>query len=230
MTSNQVTHFPSLFGILFVCLFMIVSASFAQTPPVPELNPAEGQEIGWTFEAFLSPHQEPDEEENTPALTPAAFKSTTASLSRIEREANGHRGHGILRFSKDLSKVYVDVAIEGTDTETINMFHIHCGRPGVLGPILVDFALVTDIKENLSDGIFSVVITNDAIKETANHGKGLVAAFTGGCAIPNPIPSKVSTVAGMFDIAQQGELYFNLHTTGQTFYGDIRGQIHQVIL
>jgi hypothetical protein len=27
-------------------------------------------------------------------------------------------------------------------------------------------------------------------------------------------------------IAQQGELYFNLHTTGQTFFGDIRGQLY----
>ena len=27
-------------------------------------------------------------------------------------------------------------------------------------------------------------------------------------------------------LAEQGELYFNLHTTGQTYFGDIRGQIH----
>ena len=26
-------------------------------------------------------------------------------------------------------------------------------------------------------------------------------------------------------MAQSGELYFNLHTTGQTYYGDIRGQL-----
>jgi hypothetical protein len=36
---------------------------------------------------------------------------------------------------------------------------------------------------------------------------------------------KVSTVGGMAAIAGQGDLYFDLHTTGQTFYGDIRGQI-----
>ena len=34
------------------------------------------------------------------------------------------------------------------------------------------------------------------------------------------------TVAGMARIAQEGELYFNLHTTSQTYFGDIRGQIH----
>nr|APZ78682.1 uncharacterized protein [Cystobacterineae bacterium] len=26
-------------------------------------------------------------------------------------------------------------------------------------------------------------------------------------------------------MAQSGDLYFNLHTTGQTYYGDIRGQL-----
>jgi hypothetical protein len=31
----------------------------------------------------------------------------------------------------------------------------------------------------------------------------------------------------MAQIAREGELYFNLHTSGQTNYGDIRGQIHQ---
>jgi hypothetical protein len=32
----------------------------------------------------------------------------------------------------------------------------------------------------------------------------------------------------MEHIARRSELYFNLHTKGQTFYGDIRGQIHPV--
>jgi hypothetical protein len=29
-------------------------------------------------------------------------------------------------------------------------------------------------------------------------------------------------------IAEQGELYFNLHTKAQTFFGDIRGQLQRV--
>jgi hypothetical protein len=52
-----------------------------------------------------------------------------------------------------------------------------------------------------------------------------------GCLIPSPTlltgkPPKVSTVAGMAQLARDGELYFNLHTTGQTYFGDIRGQIY----
>lgn len=200
-----------------------------QTPPV-ELNPAAGQSLGATFEAFLSPHQEPNEEANTPKTVPKQFQSTAPSKTRAEREAAGHRGHGVVRFSKDLSRAYVDVKVEGIRVQDINMFHIHCGKPGILGPILVDFSAITNIQENLADGTFSVEITNDAITKTVAHGGGIVGAFTAGCVIPSGSleagkPPKVSTVAGMWTIAQEGELYFNLHTVGHTYYGDIRGQL-----
>jgi hypothetical protein len=36
---------------------------------------------------------------------------------------------------------------------------------------------------------------------------------------------KVKTVAGMEYIARLGELYFNMHTKGHMFYGDLRGQL-----
>jgi len=38
----------------------------------------------------------------------------------------------------------------------------------------------------------------------------------------------VKTIGGMELIARQGELYFNLHTAGQTYFGDIRGQFEAV--
>ena len=41
----------------------------------------------------------------------------------------------------------------------------------------------------------------------------------------NPLLGKVKTVAGMEYIARKGELYFNLHTKDQMFFGNIRGQI-----
>lgn len=205
----------------------------AAAVPAPALDPSKGKEIGLVLESYLSPHQEPDEEENTPATTPAQFRSKGPSQNRAAREAAGHRGHGQLRFSRDFSKAYVDVKIEGIDPSTINMFHIHCGKPGILGPILVDFAVATDIKSNIADGHFTVEIRNEHIAKTRDHGKGLVAAFTAGCVIPSPSlgsvkPSKVSTVAGMAQIAMEGELYFNLHTVGQTYFGDIRGQLHAI--
>ncbi|MCY1060451.1 CHRD domain-containing protein [Nannocystis sp. SCPEA4] len=200
-------------------------------PASPALDPSRGAEIGAVYEAFMTPHQEGDEEENTPASTPKQFRSTTPSQSRAEREAAGHRGHGQLRFSNDFSRVFIDVKIEGIDPKTINMFHIHCGKPGILGPILVDFSHATDLQSNIADSMFSVEIRNEHLTKTVEHAHGLVGAFTTGCIIPSPslgaiAPTKVSTVAGMAQLARDGELYFNLHTTGQTYFGDIRGQIH----
>jgi hypothetical protein len=209
------------------------SASAASVgAPAASLDPGRGKEVGLVFEAFLSPWQEGDEEENTPSSTPAKFRSTTASQSRAAREAAGHRAHGLLRFSNDLSRAWVDVRVEGVDLSAVNMFHIHCGRPGILGPILVDFSLVTDIKQNLADGTFSVELTDEHIVKTARAGEGLVGVATMGCVIPGPslgsnTPVKTSTIAGMAQLAREGELYFNLHTTGQTYFGDIRGQIQR---
>lgn len=202
-------------------------------PPAPALNPARGRDIGLVTEAFLSPWQESDEEENTPSSTPSQFRSSTPSQSRAAREAAGHRAHGQVRFSQDLSRAWVDVRVEGVNPATVNMFHIHCGKPGVLGPILVDFALVTDIKKSLASGVFSVELRDEHLTKTSGHAHGLVDAFTLGCVVGSPSlgsikPVKVSTIAGMAQIAREGELYFNLHTTGQTYFGDIRGQIYPV--
>ena len=208
-------------------------ASASSTPaPAASLDPGRGKEVGLVFESFLSPWQEGDEEANTPSSTPAKFKSTTPSQSRAQREAAGHRAHGMLRFSNDLSRAWVDVRVEGVDLSAVNMFHIHCGRPGILGPILVDFSLATDLEQNLADGTFSVELTDEHLVRTAAAGEGLVGVATMGCVIPSPSlgsnrPVKTSTIAGMAQLAREGELYFNLHTTGQTYFGDIRGQIQR---
>jgi len=191
-----------------------------------ELNPAQGKEIGAVYEAFLSPQQEGGEEADTPASIPAQFRSTAPSVDRNNRQS---RGHGVLAFAKDLSKAYVYVAVEEVKIEEIVMFHIHCGRPGQLGPIIVDFGLAGDLQEFMADGFLALEITNEDIVAVTDHSQGLVGAFTSGCPIVPAIPlDKVKTIAGMELIARQGELYFNLHTAGQTFFGDIRGQLYPV--
>lgn len=193
--------------------------------PIP-LDPSLGSEIGSVFEAFLSPHQEGGEEEDTPALIPDVFRSTAPSVARNERTS---RGHGVLSFTRDLSKAYVHVAIENVDPAEIAMFHIHCGRPGQLGPILVDFALAGNLQHYLEDGVLSLEISNADIEAVVAHGDGLIGALTAGCPITLAMPAdKVKTIAGMETIAREGELYFNLHTRGQMYFGDIRGQLWQV--
>lgn len=215
--------------VLLPSLALVACAS-ALAGDTPQLTPANGSQVGLIFEAYLSPWQEGGEESDTPERTPAVFKSTTPSLTRAEREKAGHRGHGIVRFTKDLSRAMVDVKIEGTKVKDINMFHIHCGSPGVLGPVLVDFSNITDIQKNFGDdNVFSVVVDDKAITATTEHAHGLVGLATAGCVVPghdagSPAEVKASTVAGMAMLAAQGQIYFNIHTTGQTFYGDLRGQ------
>ena len=188
------------------------------------LYPEKGNEIGFVYESFLSPHQEGGEEDEMPFFIPKTFHSTLPSVLRNNRNS---KGHSILSFSNDLSKAYLYLSIQNIDIQTINMLHIHCGRPGQLGPILVDISLIGNINEYLSDNILKLEIRNEDIVSTSNHGQGLVSLFTAGCPIMLPIFfDKVKTIAGMEYIAKQGDLYLNLHTKAQTFYGDIRGQFH----
>ncbi len=234
----MITRIAKLFIIFMVTLVFALSGTLLAQEGQGEsrleselqspitLNPSAGSEIGSVYEAFLSPQQEGGEEEETPALIPPQFRSTEPSVPRNQRTS---RGHGVLQFTKDLSKAYVFLAVENVNPEDVVMLHIHCGRPGQLGPILIDFALAGNINSYLEDGVFSIEITNEDIVAAASHGHSLIDAFTSGCPIiPTIPPDKVKTIAGMELIARQGELYFNLHTAGQVYFGDIRGQIYPV--
>jgi hypothetical protein len=200
-----------------------VASAWAQE----KLNPKSGSEIGTVVEAFLSPHQEPGEEKDTPRAIPDAFRSKAPSLLRAERKGIGH---GRIRFTRDLSRAYVDVAVENIKADDVVMFHIHCGPPDVLGPILVDFGHFDDVKANFADGVYSFEVTNKEIERTAASGHGVVGLLTAGCPVvpANPAAGRVKTVAGMELIARRGELYFNLHTKGQVYFGDLRGQLMPV--
>lgn len=190
------------------------------------LSPDAGQEIGVVYQAWMSPLQEGGEEADTPALVPDAFRSTAPSVNRNDRKS---RGHGTVAITKDLGRAYVHVQIDGVKPEDIVMFHIHCGLPGQLGPILVDLGGLTDLPKAFEDGVLSVEVTNADIVAVAEHGHGLIGAFTAGCPIVPSVPmDRVSTIAGLAQIAAQGELYFNLHTKGQVYFGDIRGQLAKV--
>jgi CHRD domain len=186
------------------------------------LRPAAGGNIGAVYQAFLSPHQEGGEESETPITIPPVFRSTAPSVPRNQRTS---RGHALLEFSNDLSRVFVYLAIEKVKLEDINMLHLHCGRPGQLGPIIVDFAEVGNLATYFADGMLRLEVRNEDIVAVTQSSQGIIDAFTKGCPIVPSLPmDRVKTIAGMELIARQGELYFNLHTKGQTYFGDIRGQ------
>jgi CHRD domain len=185
-----------------------------------------GESIGAVYEAFLSPQQEGGEESETPIAIPPVFRSTAPSVPRNQRTS---RGHALIEFANDLSRVDVFLAIEKVKLEDINMLHLHCGRPGQLGPILVDFAEIGDFKTYFADGVLRLEVRNEDIVTVTQSSQGIIDAFTKGCPIVPSLPmDKVKTIAGMELIARQGELYFNLHTKGQTYFGDIRGQFMAV--
>jgi hypothetical protein len=190
------------------------------------LNPSAGSDIGFVYEAFLSPQQEGGEEEDTPGFIPSQFRSTAPSVPRNQRTS---RGHAVLEFTKDLSRAYVFLAVENVKPEDVNMLHLHCGRPGQLGPIIVDFSIAGNLTTYLEDGVMQIELTNEDIVAVTSHSHGLVDGFTLGCPIVPALPNdKVRTIAGLQVIASQGELYFNLHTYGQTYFGDMRGQFSAV--
>ena len=210
-------------------LFLTSSPTFAQEVPPRDgmrLDPTLGLEIGKIYQAWMTPDQEGGEEEDTPAMIPKMFKSIGTPVPRADRP---DRGHGTLAFTKDLSHAYAHIKLTDVKVEDVTMFHIHCGRPGELGPIIVDFANNVNLQQGLADGELSVEITNKDITAVTDHAHGLVGTYTLGCGINRgDLQAKMVTVAGLATIAAEGELYFNLHTKTQQYFGDIRGQLWAV--
>lgn len=196
-------------------------------PPSEAAGLSGGEEIGAVYEAWLSPEQEPDEEQNTPAGTPEQLRSHAPSVDRRLRKS---RGYGQLRFARNLSRVEIEVTIENVRPQDINMFHIHCGRPDLLGPILIDFSHKGALPDLLSQGHLTTVLRDLDIDRVSHGQHDGPLGFTAGCPVlPGQPAGTVRTIAGMEWLARHSELYFNLHTQGQTFFGEMRGQIHPVI-
>jgi len=199
--------------------------------PIP-LNIDQASEVGFVYQAFPSPQQESGEEEDTPGLTPPQFRSTAPSVPREERPT---QAHAVLEFTNDLSRAYMYVELANVNPEDIVMLHLHCGVPGHLGPIMVDFGMMGNLQDYFADGIFTIEITNADLEMVVDGATGLVGGFTAGCPVEVEglseqilaVPTdKIVTISGMERIARQGKLYFNLHTAGQTFFGDARGAFY----
>ncbi len=201
----------------------ITAALFSLSTQAKE--PAQGTTTFYTYESFMSPSQQPGEETEVPKPLQSSLGATAPSVLRENRKS---KGYGQLRFTKDLSKAYVDVQIEGVKPEDILMFHIHCGPPGVLGPIIVDFGEGGSPAKKFVDGKFSVELTNKNIVYLKDMPKGLK-----GLTLPEScpaelgfLPTQTKTLAGLDHLARKGVLYFNLHTKAATYYGEMRGQIY----
>lgn len=191
--------------------------------PAQAGDPARGATTFIVYEAYLSPAQEPAEESEVPRALQGSLKSTAPSTPREQRQS---RGHGQLRFARDLGKAYVDVQIAGVNPADIVMFHIHCGPPGFLGPIVVDLAGHEGVDKKFAGNQFTAEITNKNLTFVKQLPRGIKFKLPESCPVDVGFPAQVSTIAGLEYLARKGVLYFNLHTKAHTFFGEMRGQIY----
>lgn len=213
--------------------FTLLAVLTALAGPAAAKDPKLGDTEFVVFEAWLSPAQEPAEETDKPPFADKlGLANSEPSTPRAQRPS---RGWGQIRFARNMSRAEVEVHMAGVDPGEILMFHIHCGPPGVLGPILVDLGArsdeghaghATDWSKAIQEGVFRKTVTNADIHTLDGLPKGLAPRPPEACPISNGPPSAVKTVAGMHHIAREGLLYFNLHTKSHTFYGEMRGQIY----
>jgi hypothetical protein len=205
-------------SIVFTALLAGLAAS-----PAHADDPALGATTYVVYDAFLSPAQEPGEESEVPKPLEKSLGATKPSTPRAQRTS---RGHGKLRFTRDLTNALIDVEIKGVDPADILMFHIHCGPPGGLGPVVVDLGKSGALSTKLASGKLSLKIGNEDITYASMAPKGFKLPES--CPVEPGFPIQVKTVSGLEYLARKGVLYFNLHTKAHTYYGEMRGQIYPV--
>ncbi|MBZ4418470.1 CHRD domain-containing protein [Myxococcus sp. RHSTA-1-4] len=185
-------------------------------------DPALGATTFYTYEAFMSPAQEPGEESETPKPLQKSLGATAPSTPRESRKS---RGHGQIRFARDMTRAYVDVQIDGVNPADILMFHIHCGPPGVLGPIVVDLGEFGAFTKTLVDGKFSAELSNKNITFIKDM-HGIKPGLPESCPVEPGFAAQTKTLSALDYLARKGVLYFNLHTKAHTYYGEMRGQLY----
>lgn len=206
-------------------LLLTTAACTLFLPTALAKDPAQGATLFTVFEGWMSPQQQPGDESDAPKVLVKAtgLQSTEPALPREQRKS---RGWGQLRFAKDLTRAYVDIEVTGVNPADVVMFHIHCGPPGVLGPIIVDFGELGNLPRLLASGKMSVELSNKNITFIKQMPKGLKPALPESCPVEIGFPTQSMTIAALEYLARKGVLYFNLHTKANTFYGEVRGQIY----
>jgi hypothetical protein len=195
-----------------ISVFIVLLSLFT---PAIAANLSWGDRSFTEYAAYLHPAQEPDTELNSQA-----------------------KGFGHLRFPKNLSAGNVDIQLEGIDPANVTAFHIHCGSPGVLGPIIVDFSQFGELNRTIKNGHFTATVVNQGltfVKQPPIPPRPGSTAST--LPLPEGCPSdinfpvqQVNTIAGLEALAREGALYFNLHTKGHEFFGELRGQVYPIAM
>jgi CHRD domain len=202
-----------LFATLLAAVTAVTTVTATATPALAD-DPALGATTYIVYESFLSPAQEPGEESETPKPLEKSLGATKPSTPRAQR---GSRGWGKVRFTRDFTSALIDVEIKGVDPADILMFHIHCGPPGGLGPVLVDLGKSGPPSQKLASGKMSVKISNDDLTWGSMLPKGFKPSLPESCPAELGFPIQTKTLVGMEYLARRGLLYFNLHTKAHTY-------------
>jgi len=212
------TFTPATLACLLTAALAAVTASPARAD-----DPALGASTYITYESFMSPAQQPGEESDVPKPLEKSLGATKPSTPRAQRAS---RGWGRVRFTRDFTAALIDVEIKGVDPADIIMFHIHCGPPGFLGPVLMDLGKFGSLPQKLATGKLSVKATNADLTWVSMLPKGLKdLTLPESCPVDVGFPTQTKTLVGMEYLARKGLLYFNLHTKAHTYYGEVRGQL-----
>jgi len=202
----------------------LLVATTTTASPARADDPALGATTYIVYESFLSPAQEPGEESEIPKPLEKSLGATKPSTPRAQRAS---RGWGKVRFTRDFTSALIDVEIKGVDPADILMFHIHCGPPGALGPVLVDLGKFGALSQKLASGKLSVKIGNSDLTWASMLPKSLThLKAPESCPVEIGFPAQTKTLVGMEYLARKGVLYFNLHTRAHTYYGEMRGQLY----
>jgi len=162
------------------------------------------------FKGFPSPQQEP-----------GPSSGTTASAKAT------------IVFDAYLTQAQITFDLTNLNPSQISAFHLHCGLPGQLGPLVINFGnfgAFTSTFKKIGPNTYrfqQTVTDSDIDEQNFPPAPGPVPA----CAGNNIGPAPATSIASLESLGRVGQLYFNVHTgsgTDPTFvFALIRGQMYK---
>jgi len=149
----------------------------------------------YEFHAFLSGAQEvtPPDAPATPSLGVA---TDTLGLVRVE-------------FARDLSAF--NFVLNVRNGRAVTQAHLHCGRPGENGPIIVFLSAPNENGQDVDGQLARGTRANEHIEASAAECEALIG-------------QPVRNIASLALAAYKGLIYANVHTVNNPA-GEIRGQL-----
>jgi hypothetical protein len=176
--------------VAFVTAIAAVALSAATVSSAQDEEPQD-----FIFAAALSGAQEvtPPEEPTTPS--PGVETDTTGSVQ--------------VTFAQDLSQFSFTLTVQ--NGRLVTQAHLHCGRAGVNGPVVVFLSALNSEGADVSGLLAEGTRTNTDMEEGAAECEELIGR-------------PVRNIASLAAAANEGLIYANVHTVANPA-GEVRGQL-----